>query len=69
MSVETDFWRHRRVFVTGASGFLGQWLVRELNQRGASVVALVRDVSRMGRSPLVVETQGRVDSFSVQDVG
>jgi len=37
------FWAGRPVFVTGASGLLGGWLVRELVERGASVAALVRD--------------------------
>jgi CDP-glucose 4,6-dehydratase len=37
------FWRDRRVFVTGATGLVGGWLVRALLQRGADVVALVRD--------------------------
>ncbi len=37
-----DFWKSRRVFVTGSTGFLGGWLIRELIQRGARVVALVR---------------------------
>lgn len=31
------------MFVTGATGLLGSWLVPELMQRGAVVVALVRD--------------------------
>jgi CDP-glucose 4,6-dehydratase len=38
-----DHWQHRSVFVTGATGFLGGWLVKELLARGARVVALVRD--------------------------
>jgi CDP-glucose 4,6-dehydratase len=36
-------WRDRHVFVTGATGLLGSWMTRELQQRGARVVALVRD--------------------------
>jgi CDP-glucose 4,6-dehydratase len=37
------FWRHRRVFVTGATGLLGSHLVAELLRREAEVVCLVRD--------------------------
>ncbi len=36
-------WKDRSVFVTGASGLLGGWLVDELVTRGASVTVLVRD--------------------------
>ncbi len=36
-------WRDRRVFVTGATGLVGGWLVRQLLDLGADVVALVRD--------------------------
>lgn len=36
-------WRERRVFLTGATGLVGAWLVKELLDRGAFVVALVRD--------------------------
>src|SRR5262249_47689693 len=38
-----DFWRSRRVLVTGATGLLGGWLVRRLVGAGADVVCLVRD--------------------------
>lgn len=37
------FWKDRPVFVTGATGLLGSWLTKALLERGASVVALVRD--------------------------
>jgi len=36
-------WQYRPVFVTGASGLVGSWLVEALLARGAQVVALVRD--------------------------
>ncbi|ARQ02527.1 GDP-mannose 4,6-dehydratase [Pseudorhodoplanes sinuspersici] len=36
------FWQDKSVLVTGATGFLGGWLVHELLERGAKVAALVR---------------------------
>jgi CDP-glucose 4,6-dehydratase len=38
-----EFWRDRNVFVTGASGLLGSWMVSKLLARGASVTCLYRD--------------------------
>ena len=38
-----SFWDHRNVFVTGATGLLGSWLVGELLDRGANVTCLIRD--------------------------
>lgn len=37
------FWRERPVLVTGATGLLGSWLTKALVERGAFVVALIRD--------------------------
>lgn len=37
------FWLDRPVMVTGASGFLGGWLVKHLLQAGADVICPVRD--------------------------
>lgn len=37
------FWQDRPVFVTGATGFVGGWLVQRLLGAGADVVCLVRD--------------------------
>lgn len=39
----TSFWQSRRVLVTGATGLVGSWLVKDLLAQRASVVALVRD--------------------------
>ncbi len=38
-----SFWKNRNVFVTGATGLLGSWLVEELLERGANVTCLIRD--------------------------
>jgi CDP-glucose 4,6-dehydratase len=42
--MESKLWRASRVFVTGATGVVGSWLVRDLLAQGAYVFALVRDV-------------------------
>ncbi|MEP7038181.1 MAG: GDP-mannose 4,6-dehydratase [Acidobacteriota bacterium] len=38
-----SFWQNRNVFITGASGLLGSWMVEELLGKGANIVCLVRD--------------------------
>ena len=38
-----SFWQDRPVFITGASGLVGGWLVERLLHLGADVVCLVRD--------------------------
>lgn len=44
MTVSDDrFWLDRPVFVTGATGLLGSWLTRRLNDLGAKSVVLIRD--------------------------
>jgi CDP-glucose 4,6-dehydratase len=40
---DTKFWTGRTVLVTGATGLIGSWLVKELHSRGARVVAFVLD--------------------------
>lgn len=54
MTRDPEFWQDRPVLVTGATGLLGGWLTRELVERGADVVALVRD--RVSPSPLADES-------------
>jgi len=40
---DLNFWKGKRVAVTGATGMVGSWLVKDLLDQGAMVVALVRD--------------------------
>jgi CDP-glucose 4,6-dehydratase len=47
------FWKGKSVFVTGATGLMGGWLVKALRREGAEVVALVRD--QAPKSMLVAE--------------
>ncbi len=67
--VAASFWEGRRVLVTGATGMVGSWLVKDLLERGAYVVALVRDPdpqSELYRSDdirRVTVVSGRLEDF------
>jgi CDP-glucose 4,6-dehydratase len=60
------FWRDRPTFVTGATGLVGGWLVKDLIAAGADVVCLVRDwvpqseFTRTGLSEKVKVVRGDV---------
>lgn len=41
--IQRDFWRDRPVFVTGATGLVGSWLVKRLIAADADPVCLIRD--------------------------
>ncbi|MBI2095794.1 MAG: GDP-mannose 4,6-dehydratase [Candidatus Omnitrophica bacterium] len=41
--MKNSFWADRPTLVTGATGFVGGWLVKRLVDHGADVVCLVRD--------------------------
>jgi len=54
--VVSGFWTDRPTLVTGATGFLGGWVVRSLLEAGAEVVCVVRDwvpQSELVRSRLI----------------
>ena len=38
------YWKDKNIFVTGATGLLGSWLVKALVDNNANVVCLVRDI-------------------------
>lgn len=63
----SDFWRHRHVLVTGATGMVGSWLIKQLLKQGAHVVALVCDadpqseLSRSGAIADVAVVNGRLE--------
>lgn len=65
-----SFWRGRRVFVTGATGIVGSWLVKDLLALGSYVVALVRDADpqseflRSGDSRRTFVVNGQLEDFA-----
>ena len=62
-------WRERRVFVTGATGVVGAWVVKALLAREAAVVALVLDADprselyRSGDVARVSVVDGALEDF------
>ena len=62
-------WAGRRVFVTGATGMVGSWLVKDLLARGTHVVALVYDADpqselyRSGDVRRVTVVNGALEDF------
>jgi CDP-glucose 4,6-dehydratase len=69
-ATENKFWNDRRVFVTGATGMVGFWLVKDLLAAGARVIALVRDSDpqsgffRSGDYRQVSLVQGNIEEFA-----
>jgi CDP-glucose 4,6-dehydratase len=68
-------WAGRRVFVTGATGFVGSWLVKALLDEGAHVVALVLDADsqselyRSGDIGRVSVVSGALEDFRALERG
>ena len=69
MQVSRLDWNGRRVFVTGATGIVGSWLVKRLLTLGAQVVTLVRDwdpQTELVRSGDILKTNvvnGRLEDY------
>jgi CDP-glucose 4,6-dehydratase len=66
-------WRGRRVYVTGASGIVGSWLVKRLLAEQAYVVALIHDqdpqteLLRSGDIDLVAVVNGALEDYGTQE--
>lgn len=64
-----NVWQGRRVLVTGATGIVGSWLIKDLLARDAHVVALVRDPDpqsefyRSGDHHHTTIVQGRLEEY------
>ncbi|HLC96347.1 MAG TPA: GDP-mannose 4,6-dehydratase [Candidatus Nanoarchaeia archaeon] len=41
-----NFWKSKKVFVTGADGFIGGWLAKALVDSGADVTIILRDIKK-----------------------
>src|SRR5207247_2336948 len=74
MNIDRRFWKGRRILVTGANGFVGSWLVSELLNQGAYVVALVYDLNdhqsefyRSGNNKKSKVIGGRLEDYGLLD--
>lgn len=71
MALDTAFWKNRRVFVTGATGMIGSWLVKRLLDLDSFIVALVLDANpqselfRSGDVQRVTVVNGRLEDLGV----
>ena len=65
----TDSWQDKRVFITGATGLLGSWLTKDLVEKGAAVVALIRDklpgseLVRSGLMEKIDQVEGELEDY------
>jgi CDP-glucose 4,6-dehydratase len=73
VSMTPTFWRNRPVYVTGATGLVGSWLVKALLAKGAEVVCLIRDwvpqseLQQTGDLSKVRIVRGKIDDQALHE--
>lgn len=66
-----NFWKNRKVFVTGGNGFLGSWLVKELLNLGANVTILIYEEDPKSNFYIwdlhkkVIQIRGSVEDYNL----
>lgn len=64
-------WTNKRVFITGADGFIAGWLAKTLVEKNANVIAVVRDMKRKDSLDIhnirnkVTVVQGDISDFGL----
>lgn len=58
--MKNTYWKNKNIFVTGCTGLLGSWLVKDLADAGANVTGLIRDW--VPRSNLIL--QGSINEIN-----
>ena len=56
-----NLWRYKNVFITGCTGLLGSWLTRQLVDKDANIIGLIRD--KVPKSNLYIS--GAIDRITV----
>ncbi|MFQ5405844.1 MAG: GDP-mannose 4,6-dehydratase [Candidatus Micrarchaeia archaeon] len=68
---DSKYWSGKNVFITGATGLVGSWLVKDLCKSGANAVCLVRDYTprslffQEGLDKITTIVSGQLEDLSV----
>ncbi len=71
--MSNEFWRDKRVLVTGCAGLLGSWLTKQLSDNGANVIGLIRDrvaqsqLRRSGTFEKIDVVQGDIRDYNLME--
>ena len=71
MSLLTEWWIDKSVLVTGPTGIIGSWLVKELLKNGARVTGLIKEADqrselyRSGDSDSIMSVNGELEDYDL----